>query len=160
LNESNVEKHLEIGQMNEIKLPRDVQFLEDLRLIVYRPRGLLSKAAVDEILVVLERLEFSLSEPFDRFTDTLEADDVELNAQYVIQISLYRRFAYTGHPPVKSAILATDSTMIHYARLHALLTQGSPLDVRVFQDRKKAAQWLGVPIERLTAEDAGRDKPA
>jgi hypothetical protein len=145
--------------MNKIKFPRDVQFLEDIRLLIYRPRGLLSKAAVDEILVVLGELEFSLQEPFNRFTDTLEADAVELNAQYVIQFSLYRRFAYTGHPPVKSAILATDATMIHYARLHAVLTQGSPLDVRVFQDRKEAAQWLGVPIERLSAEDANRDQP-
>jgi hypothetical protein len=144
--------------MNKIKFPRDVQFLEDIRLLIYRPRGLLSKAAVDEILVVLRELEFSLPEPFNRFTDTLEADAVELNAQYVIQFSLYRRFAYTGHPPVKSAILATDSTMIHYARLHASLTQGSPLDVRVFQDRQEAAQWLGVPIERLSAEDANRDQ--
>jgi hypothetical protein len=145
--------------MNKIKFPRDVQFLEDIRLLIYRPRGLLSKTAVDEILVVLGELEFSLPEPFNRFTDTLKADEVELNAQYVIQFSLYRRFAYTGHPPVKSAILATDSMMIHYARLHASLTQGSPLDVRVFQDRQEAAQWLGVPIERLSAEDACRDRP-
>ena len=56
---------------------------------------------------------------------------------------------YAGRPPVKSAILATDSTMIHYARLHALLTQGSPIHVRIFQDRNEAAKWLGVPIERL-----------
>ena len=97
-----------------------------------------------------------LQDPFDRFFDTLAADEIELNAEYIIQISLYRRFAYTGHPPVKSSILATDSTMIHYARLHALLTQGSPLDVRVFQDREEAAQWLGVPLERLTAKDESR----
>jgi hypothetical protein len=138
--------------MNKIKFPRDVQFLEDIRLLIYRPRGLLSKTAVDEILVVLAKLEFSLPEPFNRFTDTLKADAVELNAKYVIEFSLYRRFAYTGHPPVKSAILATDATMIHYARLHASLTQGSPLDVRVFQDRKEAAQWLGVPIAILVAD--------
>jgi hypothetical protein len=42
--------------------------------------------------------------------------------------------------------------MIHYARLHALLTQGSPINVRIFQDREKAAQWLGVPIELLTKD--------
>jgi uncharacterized protein (DUF2384 family) len=39
--------------------------------------------------------------------------------------------------------------MIHYARLHALLTQGSPINVHVFKDRKEAADWLGVPIEQL-----------
>jgi len=40
--------------------------------------------------------------------------------------------------------------MIHYAKLHALLTQGSPIHVRVFQDGKESADWLGVPIERLS----------
>jgi hypothetical protein len=135
-----------------MKLPPDVEFHEDIRLLIYRPHGLLSKAALDEILRALEKLEFSLSEPFNRFTDTLKADPVELNAQYVIEFSLHRRFAYTGHPPVKSAILATDATMIHYARLHALLTQDSPLHVRVFQNRKEAAEWLDVPIKLLTTE--------
>jgi hypothetical protein len=53
---------------------------------------------------------------------------------------------------VKSAILATDATMIHYARLHAVLTQGSPINVRVFRDREEAAKWLGVPLERLTTD--------
>jgi hypothetical protein len=31
--------------------------------------------------------------------------------------------------------------------LHSVLTQGSPIKVRVFQDCEEAAQWLGVPIE-------------
>jgi len=145
--------------MNKIELPSDVQFLENARLFIYRPRGVLSEEAVDEVIVALGKLEFSLPEPFDRFFDTLAADEIELNIQYVIRVSLYRRFAYAGHPPVKSAILATDSTMIHYAQLHALLTQDSPINVRVFQDRKEAAQWLGVPVDRLTAEDSGRKPP-
>ena len=47
--------------------------------------------------------------------------------------------------------------MIHYGKLHAVLTQGSPITVRIFQDRKEAAGWLGVPIERL-AEEAERSR--
>jgi hypothetical protein len=146
---------MENCEMNKIKLPRNVQFLEDIPLLIYRPRGLLSKAAVDEVIAVLEKLEFSSPKPFDRFIDTVAADQIELNAEYVIQISLYRRFAYTGHPPVKSAILATNSAMIYYARLHAMLTQGSPLNVRVFQDREEVAKWLGVPIDLLPPQGAG-----
>jgi hypothetical protein len=49
--------------------------------------------------------------------------------------------------------------MIHYARLHALLTQGSPINVRVFQDRDEVARWLGVPIELLAAEPSGEKHP-
>jgi len=60
---------------------------------------------------------------------------------------------------VKSVILATDSTLIHYGKVHAVLTQGSPIKVRVFQDCKEAAQWLRVPIELLTDEPARAKHP-
>lgn len=135
--------------MNKIKLPSDVEFHEDIRLLIYRPRGLLNRAAVNKIITVIGELEASLKEPFYRFSDTVATDAVELNYEYVIRASLYRRFSYGNRPPIKSAILATDATAIHYARLLALLTQGSPIKVRVFQDRTEAAQWLGAPLELL-----------
>jgi len=139
-----------------MKLPPDVEFHEDIRLLIYRPRGLVNEAALNKTLSALEDLEAKLEKPFDRFSDTLAADEVELNFKYVIQFSLHRRLAYAGHPSVKSAILATDSTMIHYGKMHAVLTQGSPIRVRVFQDRNEVAQWLGVPVERLSAEDSSK----
>jgi len=134
-----------------MKLSPDIEFHDDISLLIYRPRGVIDEAAVKRVVDVLENLEEKLQKPFNRFSDTLAADEVELNFKYVIQVSLCRRLAYAGHPPVKSAILATDSTMIHYGRLHALLTQGSPINVRVFKDRQEAADWLNVPIERLIA---------
>lgn len=136
-------------------LPPDVQFHEDARLFVWRPRGVLDDAALSKVLGALEDLEAKLQAPFNRFSDTLAADEVELNFKFIIQVSLHRRLAYAGRPPVKSAILATDATAIHYGRLHAVLTQGSPIKVRVFQDREEAAQWLRVPIELLAAEPSG-----
>ena len=138
-----------------MKLAPDVEFDDDIRLLIYRPRGVIDEAAVQKVVDVLEDLEARLQAPFNRFSDTLAADEVELNFKYVIQVSLCRRLAYAGHPPVKSAILARDSTMIHYARLHALLTQGSPINVRIFKDRQEAGKWLGVPIERLAPKDEG-----
>jgi hypothetical protein len=138
--------------MNKIILPRDVEFHEDIRLLVYRPRGLVNKAVVNKIISVVGELETTLKEPFNRFSDTVAADAVDLNFEHIIHVSLYRRSFYGKRPPIKSAILATDATLIHYGKVHALLTQGSPINVRVFQDRKEAAQWLNVPIERLSAE--------
>jgi hypothetical protein len=136
--------------MNNMKLPPDVEFHEDIRLIVWRPRGLVNKAAVGRIITVLEELETALEEPFNRFSDTVAADAVDLNFEYIISVSLYRRRFYGKRPPIKSAILATDATFIHYGKVHALLTQGSPIKVCVFQDRSEVARWLNVPIERLT----------
>jgi hypothetical protein len=138
-----------------MKLPPDIEFHEDIRLLIYRPHGLLNEAAFNKVVSALEDLEAKLQEPFNRFSDTVAAHEVELNFKYIIQVSLHRRLAYAGRPPVKSAILATDSTLIHYGRLHSVLTQGSPIKVRIFQDRKETAKWLDVPVERLTAKTAG-----
>jgi hypothetical protein len=129
-----------------MKLPPDVEFHEDFRLLVYRPRGLLDEAAINNVISVIEDLEAATQEPFNRFSDTSETHEVELNFRYVIHVSLHRRLSHKGRVPVKSAILATDSTVVHYARLVALLTQGSSIKVRVFNRREEAAQWLGVPI--------------
>ena len=143
--------------MNKIQLLPYVEFHEDIHLFVYRPIGLMSEESVNKIVSVIEDLEAKVQEPFNRFFDTLGHDDVELNFRNVIQISLHRRLSYAGRPPIRSAILATDSTIIHYAKLHAVLTQGSPINVRIFKDRDKAAQWLGVPAE-LLALDASHHK--
>jgi hypothetical protein len=137
-----------------MKLPPDVQFHKDIHLLVYRPRGLLNEKTVNKIIRVVGDLERSLEKPFNRFADTLGHDEVELNFRYVIQVSLYRRLSYANRPPIKSAILAKDSTIIHYGRLHALLTQGSSINVRIFQDRQEAAQWLNAPIELLMPDAA------
>lgn len=137
-----------------MKLPPEIQFHEDIRLLIYRPRGLIDEAALNKVISVIEELEAATQEPFNRFSDTSETHEVELNFQYVIQVSLHRRLSHAGRLPVKSAILATDSTLVHYARLLILLTEGSSIKVRVFQDRKEAAKWLGVPVELLRPDAA------
>jgi hypothetical protein len=135
-----------------MKLSPDIEFHEDIRLFIYRPKGLINEAEINRVIGVIEGVEAASQQPFNRFSDTSEAHEVELNFQYVIQASLHRRLLHKGRAPVKSAILATDSTLVHYARLLALLTEGSSIKVQVFQDRKAAAQWLGVPLELLAAK--------
>jgi hypothetical protein len=132
-----------------MNLPPDVEFHEDIRLLVYRPCGVLNEQSLDKIVSIIGDLEARLNEPFNRFFDTLGHDEVELNFRYVIQISLHRVLSYGDRAPVKSAILATDTTITHYCQLHAIITQDSPINVRIFQRREDAAKWLGVPLERL-----------
>ena len=137
----------------KLSLPPDVEFHEEVCLLIHRPRGLLNRAAVNKIISLIGELEFTLKKPFNRFLDTVSADVVDLNLEYIRRVSLYRRRFYGNRPPIKTAILATDSTVADFGRLHASLTQGSPINVRIFHDRKEAAQWLGVPPELLAAKD-------
>jgi hypothetical protein len=136
----------------KLPLPPDVEFHKDLRLLIHRPRGVINREAVNRIITVIGELEYSLKEPFNRFLDTDAAELVDLNFEYIRRVSLYRRHFYGNRPPIKTAILATDPTMAEHGRLHASITKGSPIQVRVFQDRKDAAQWLGVQSELLAAK--------
>jgi hypothetical protein len=44
-----------------MKLSRDVEFYEDIRLIVWRPRGLLNREAVNEVITVAGEFETAAS---------------------------------------------------------------------------------------------------
>jgi len=142
-----------------MKLPPNIEFHEDIRLLIYRPKGLINEAEINRVIGVIEGIEAASQQPFNRFSDTSETHEVELNFQYVIQASLHRRLSHKGRAPVKSAILATDVTLIHYARLLVLLTEGSSIQVQVFQDRTEAAKWLGVPVELLSPKVSGGRPP-
>jgi hypothetical protein len=136
-----------------MKLPPNVRFEEEARLLIWRPRGLINEAAVNKIVSILGDLEASFGKPFNCFSDTSAADATELNFKFIFHVSLYRRPSYRG-PPVKSAILVTIPTCGHYSKMHALLTQGSRINVRIFEERDAAATCLDV------AEDLLRGKVA
>ena len=133
----------------KMKLPPDALFHHDLRLLTWRPRGIVNEKAVNRIITFIGQEEATSDKPFDRFTDTLLVDAIDLNLRYIFHVSLFRRLSYAGRPPVKSAILATDENVAHYGKVHALITEGSPLQVKIFEDREKAAKWLGVSRETL-----------
>ena len=140
--------------------PLGVQFHAEHRLLIWRPRGLLDEKIVSDVVAALNQLEMELHEPFNRFSDAEGIEQVNLNYEYVISVALYRRFAYAQRPPIKSAILATDPQLIHYAQLHALLTRGSPIDVRIFpDDRAAVAQWLQAPLELIAPESTSSSAP-
>ena len=56
---------------------------------------------------------------------------------------------------MKSAILVSSLTLAHYSKLHEMLTRGSSINVRIFEEREAAAKWLGVPVELLIISSIG-----
>jgi hypothetical protein len=132
-----------------MKLPADVEYKKDVDLFVWRPRGILDEAAVNKILAFLAEQESKLGRPFDRFTDTSALTAVDLTFKFVFHVALYRRLSRAGREPVKSAFLVTDPACARYVKLHAILTDHSPLQVAMFEETEAAAKWLGVPVEKL-----------
>ena len=127
----------------------DVQFHEDLWLVVWRPRGILDEAAVNKVLVDLLRREAMAAKPFNRFSDLSAVESFHLTFRYVFHVALHRRLTYAGRGPIKSAFYLTHPEAAHLVKIHALMTDYSPLNVEMFEDREAAAKWLDVPVESL-----------
>ena len=95
----------------KLPLPTDFEFHEEVCLLIHRPHGVLNSAAINKIISLIGELEYTLKKPFNRFLDTVGADAIDLNSEYIRSVSLYRRRVYGNRPAIKTAILATDSTM-------------------------------------------------
>jgi hypothetical protein len=128
-----------------------VEYLEGIHLFVWRPRGVLSEEQVNKIVLFVGKQERKFGPPFNRFTDLSLLDAVDLTFNYVFHIALYRRLARLGQEPVKSAFLVTNPAVARYVKLHALMTDRSPIKVKIFKDSLAAAAWLGVDVGVLEA---------
>jgi hypothetical protein len=133
-----------------LKLPAHVRFRKDLSLLLWKPRGVLDQSTVNEMVEFIEAVEKRNSKPLNRFVDLSALDAVDLNFNFVFHVALGRRLSAAPKPTVKSAFYVTSPATTHYAKLHAVLTDYSPLDVALFTDRVAAAKWLGVPLEALS----------
>ena len=135
--------------------PADIRFHEDVRLLVWTPRGVLDEAALKHIRTLIGDLEATSDQPFNRFTDSQALEAIDLNFRYVFDFALFRRLCYARRPPVKSAILVGSLALAHYSKLHEVLTRHSSIKVRIFEERAAAAQWLDVPVELLRFSPIG-----
>ena len=129
--------------------PTGVECLEDARLFVWRPRGVLTEAVLNKVLAFVVLQEGRFGRPFNRFTDLSLLDAVDLTFKYVFHFALYRRLSRIGREPLKSAIVVTTPEIARYVKLHALVTDRSPLKVRIFKDYGGAAKWLDVSVGLL-----------
>ena len=134
-----------------MKTPPDVYFRSDRNLLLWKPRGVLNEKVVNQIIAFIRDEEAISDTSKLRFVDTTELSAVELNFRYVFHVALYRRMSRKGRPSIKTAFYVEDPVFEHYFKLHALLTDHSPLQVRLFTELETAAKWLSVPPESLRA---------
>jgi hypothetical protein len=135
-----------------LTVPAGVECLEDARLFIWRPRGVVNEEVLNKILAFVVLQEGRFGRPFNRFTDLSLIDAIDLTFKYVFHFALYRRLSRIGREPIKSAILVTAPQVARYVKLHALVTDRSPLKVRIFNEYDAAAKWLDVSVELLTPQ--------
>jgi hypothetical protein len=152
---SDSEELIDLGShvARHMKVPAHVLFRKDHSLILWKPRGILDETIVTEIVLFVETAEKNCKKPFNRFSDLSALDAVDLNFKFVFDVALDRRVSFSSNPSVKSAFYVTSPATTHYLKLHKLLTDRSPLGVRLFTDQGEAATWLGVPPEVLVLRE-------
>ncbi len=96
-----------------MKLPADVLFRKNLSLILWKPRGILDEATVNEIIAFIEAIEKRSREPLNRFSDLSALDAVDLNFDFVFHVALGRRLSAAPRPAVKSAFYVMSLTSTH-----------------------------------------------
>jgi len=135
-----------------MNVPPDVEVLQAAQLLVWRPCGILDQRKVDKIIAFITEQENRFGKSFNRFTDISRLDSVDLSFNYVFHVALYRRLSRRGRAIIKSAFLVPNAEVSRYIKLHALLTDHSPLKVRMFKEYAAAAEWLSVPVESLMGQ--------
>lgn len=133
-----------------MKGPPDIEFREDLHLLIWRPRGMLNETATNKLLAYISDEEARSDANELRFIDTSRLTAVALNFQYVFHIALYRRLSRMGRPLIKSAFFIKNPEFTHYFKLHVVMTDYSRIKAKLFQEREGAAKWLKVPLEVLS----------
>ncbi len=132
-----------------MNLPANVEYLEEARLFIWRPRAILDEAVVNKVLLELLRIELRATKPYNRFSDLSLVESFDLTFKYVFHVALHRRLSYVGRKRIKSAFYVTHPEAARLVRTHALINKYPPLKVRMFEERAAAAKWLGVPIQSL-----------
>ncbi len=131
------------------KLPANVIFHQEIRLLVFRPRGVLDQKTLTTMAGFLAKEEVRASKPFNRFTDMSKLDAVDLDFRVMFELALHRRVGYRARPAVKSAFYVTSKASERIVKIHALLNGCSPLRVEMFTEVHDAAKWLDTSPETL-----------
>jgi len=112
--------------------------------MIFRPHGVLNEKKINSIIGLLEKEEERAQQPFNRFSDFSELDAIDLEFRFILRVALHRRLTYGGRAPVKSAFYTPNKASARVVKVHALVTDQSPLQVQMFDLVSEAAKWLGV----------------
>ena len=116
------------------------------RLLTWHPLGVLDDAFADEVIESIEAEERVQKEPFDRYADFSGLTDIRLNVDHFFDFGERRRKATQQ---VKSAFFADKPVSFFVARMYAMIMEKALIEVRVFEKREAAAEWLEVPTKVL-----------
>jgi hypothetical protein len=118
-------------------------------LLVGLLKGVLDAKTAGKIVEFIETKEIITDMGFNRFCDMTQLDGIDISSDEVFQLASRRRTFNPNDIRVKSAFLATNLLAFGIARMYEQMLNSPRIEVRVWNDRQAAADWLGVNLDRL-----------
>jgi hypothetical protein len=115
-------------------------------LLTWFPRGVLNEAFADQVIEFIEMEESIQEAPFDRYVDLSGLTLIRIGIDHLIHTARRRRKV---KQPAKSAFFANNPVTFGVAHSYELLMSDAMIEVRAFNERAAAAQWLEVPLKTL-----------
>src|SRR5689334_20467515 len=132
------------------------RYYPNFKLTTWHPQGAFDAALANKIIEFIEWEEYLQDAPFDRYTDLSGIAEVRIGIGSMIEIARRRRFV---REPVKSAIFGNDRAGFELAQCYErLMHDARMIQVRTFDKRKAAAEWLEVPEKILELAAEGKDE--
>lgn len=116
------------------------------KLLTWYPRGVLNEAFADQVVAFIEMEERIQEAPFDRYIDLSGLTQIRIGIDHIIFTARRRR---TVKQPVKTALFADKTLSFSIAHSYELLMYEAMIEVRAFNNRTAAAEWLEVPLKSL-----------
>ena len=117
-------------------------YYPEWKLLVWFPIGVLNEAFADQVFAFIETEEQIQDAPFDRYCDLSGLTDVRARLEHLFEKARHRRQA---KQPVRTALFADRQKILETARIYEHLMEGAMIEVRAFQARAAAANFLEVP---------------
>ena len=128
----------------------DIYWIARESLLVGRFKGIMDAKTTEQIIEFIETKEVICNNGFSRFCDFTKLEGIHLSSYDVLQLAARRREFNPNDILVKSAFLATDPLAFGIARMYEQILKSPRIEVRVWDDIREAADWLGVALESLT----------
>jgi hypothetical protein len=119
------------------------RYYPNFKLTTWHPQGSFNAALANKIIAFIEWEEYIQDAPFDRYTDFSGIAEIRIGIGSMIEIARRRRFI---REPVKSALFGHEQARLELAQTYErLMHDATMIEVRSFNDRRAAADWLEVP---------------
>ncbi len=118
--------------------------------MIGRLAGTLDAEAAEQLADFIEIKEELLENGFNRYCDLSQLDSIQLTCVDVAAMANRRRAFNPNNIKVKSAIFANSPLAYGIARMYEQLLASPRIEVHVWDNPGGAAEWLGVPPDKLT----------